>query len=115
MDKNCSSETGRFKRSFGHEKSVTTELLHGMGNFSNGLGNNVQPRGIKNALDDYLELTEDIDLVEDNDGITRSSLVGLDVPPNFMECNSVKVKKQKVDELNWFTDEDEEQKSYRRS
>ena len=112
MDKNCSSETGRFKRSFGHEKSVITELLDGMGNFSNVFVNNVQPRAFKNALDDYLELTEDIDLVEDNDGITRSSLVGLDVPPNFMECNRANVKKQKLDELNWLTENEiENQKS----
>ena len=82
-----------------------------MGNFSNGLENNGGPKETKMLLDDYLELTDAIELVEDIPG-GRSSLVGLDVPPNFMECNSVKVKKQKVDELNWLTENtDEEQKS----
>ena len=58
-----------------------------MGNFSNGLANNGHPKETKKVLDDYLEETDAIDLVEDLDGKSGSSLVGLDLPPNFMECN----------------------------
>ena len=83
LDKNCSSETARVKRSFGHE-------MDGMRNISNGTGKNVEPRnGIKNVLDDYLELKEVVDLVS---GLSSSSLVGLDMPPNFMKCNEAKIK-----------------------
>ena len=74
-----------------------------MGNFSYGLENNGGPKETKMLLDDYLELTDAIELVEDIPG-GRSSLVGLDVPPNFMECNRANVKKQKLDELNWLTE-----------
>lgn len=99
LDKNCSSETARVKRSFGHE-------MDGMGNISNGTGKNVEPRnGIKNVLDDYLELTEVVDLVS---GLSSSSLVGLDKPPNFMKCSEANVKKQKLDELNWLTENEVE-------
>ena len=83
-----------------------------MGNFSNELGNNGDPKETKKVLDDYLEETEAIDLVEDIGGKRGSSLVGLDLPPNFMECNRNKVKKQNIDELNWLTEsENEKQKS----
>ena len=58
-----------------------------MGNFSNGLANTGDRKETKKVLDDYLEETDAIDLVEDLDGKSGSSLVGLDLPPNFMECN----------------------------
>ena len=99
LDKNCSSETARVKRSFGHEMDRTV-------NISNGTGKNIEPRkGIKNVLDDYLELTEVVDLVS---GLSSSSLVGLDKPPNFMKCSEANVKKQKLDELNWLTENEVE-------
>ena len=81
-----------------------------MGNFSNELGNNGDPKETKKVLDDYLEETEAIDLVEDIGGKRGSSLVGLDLPPNFMECNRNKVEKQNVDELNWNADEKQKSK-----
>ena len=86
-----------------------------IGNFTNGLADNVHPKETKRLFEDYIdvrrELTEAIDLIEDIDGLSRSSLVGLDVPPNFLECNLTQIRRQKVDELNWITEnEDEEEK-----
>ena len=112
FDRNCSSEIVRFRRSLGHERPENTRLLNGIGNSSIGLENNGDPKLTKKVLDDYLEETDAIDLVEDINGKSGSSLVGLDLPPNFMECNRNKVKKQNIDELNWLTEsENEKQKS----
>ena len=52
-------------------------------------------------------------MIEDIDGLSRSSLVGLDVPPNFLECNITQIRRQKVDELNWITETEDEEEKYK--
>ena len=88
-----------------------------IGNFTTGLADNVHPKETKNLFEDYIdvrrELTEAIDLIEDIDGLSRSSLVGLDVPPNFLECNLTQIRRQKVDELNWMTENEDEEEKYK--
>ena len=88
-----------------------------IGNFTTGLADNVHPKETKNLFEDYIdvrrELTEAIDLIEDIDGLSRSSLVGLDIPPNFLECNLTQIRRQKVDELNWITENEDEEEKYK--
>ena len=88
-----------------------------IGNFTTGLADNVHPKETKNLFEDYIdvrrELTEAIDLIEDIDGLSRSSLVGLDIPPNFLECNLTQIRRQKVDELNWITENEDEDEKYK--
>ena len=88
-----------------------------IGNFTTGLADNVHPKETKNLFEDYIdvrrELTEAIDLIEDIDGLSRSSLVGLDIPPNFLECNLTQIRRQKVDELNWITENEDEGEKYK--
>ena len=88
-----------------------------IGNFTTGLADNFHPKETKKLFEDYIdvrrELTEAIDLIEDIDGLSRSSLVGLDIPPNFLECNLTQIRRQKVDELNWITENEDEDEKYK--